>query len=217
MAGLSLVPIPIAVPLIILTTALLPLTPIAWVWITLTGVSRGIRRREHPGQTAKAIGRWIGLSIALPWAALIALALMVVAQLLLAPLVLLHQLRALGETITWLSTQLGIASNLPVTAAFTDNTPVDVSSLPRYTFTPLPSSPNSLRLLTIHPGPFPSPLRGTLTTTTLSSSPTYDALSYTWASPTSSPSTNTPPPQKTHTLLCLTPPPPAANPGPPSP
>ncbi|KAK4149144.1 heterokaryon incompatibility protein-domain-containing protein [Chaetomidium leptoderma] len=217
MAGPYLVPAPIAIPLMILVIAFIPLTPIAWAWIIFTSIARGVRQEQHPKHVTKSIGRWIGLSIVLPWAAVIVLWLMVVAQLILAPLVLFHQLRNLGETVTWISAQLSPALHPPDHPNPIQDTPTaNISSLPRYKFPRLPStSPTPIRLLSLHPGPFSSPIRGTITTTTLTSPPRYDALSYTWSTYDSNNNNNNnnnnspeppPPPTKNATLLILTPP-----------
>ncbi|KAK3290852.1 uncharacterized protein B0H64DRAFT_446673 [Chaetomium fimeti] len=204
MAGLHLVPIPIAVTLISFAIIATPFIPAVWVWITVTGISQLIRRQEQPWQVAKTIGRWIGLSVILPWVAILILCLMVVAQVLLTPLFLVHQLRDLRETITWFFIHLDLAQRLDSIPTPTPNsTPIDTSSLPPYTFTPLPStSPTAMRLLTIHPDTPIAPIRGTISTTTLSSSPTYDALSYT--RPTTTTSTPTPHNHHNNTLLLLT-------------
>ncbi|EAQ91775.1 predicted protein [Chaetomium globosum CBS 148.51] len=204
MASLHLVPIPIAVTLIVLTVAIIPLTPVLWVWITATNISRSIHQGQKPAQTAKRIGRWIGLSIILPWAAILVLWLMIVAQILLTPLFFLHQLRDLRETITWLFDYLDFAHGLdnPPTPA-SNTTPIDIASIPLYTFTPLPStSPTTIRLLTIHPDSPNAPLRGIVTTTTLSSAPNYDVLSYTRVA-TITPTHNNPTPDSTSTLLLI--------------
>ncbi|KAH6844530.1 heterokaryon incompatibility protein-domain-containing protein [Chaetomium sp. MPI-CAGE-AT-0009] len=204
MAGLHLVPIPIAITLIALVIITIPLIPAAWVWMTVSGISQAIRQGEQPGTIARTIGRWIGLSAILPWAAILVLWLMIAVQVLLTPLLLVHQLRDLRETVTWLFTHLELVSrpdNTPTPAP--SSTPIDTSSLPPYIFTPLPStSPTAIRILTIHPDSPTAPIRGTISTTTLSSPPTYDALSYTRCT---TPTTTTPPPHNNqHTLLLLT-------------
>jgi hypothetical protein len=189
MAAFYLVPIPIAVPLMVFVLALIPLTPVAWVWVILTTVARGVRQRQAPGELAKAIGRGIGLTLVLPWIALLTLWAMVVLQVLTAPFVLLHHLHTLRETITWSCTQLGLTPEQPAAQPAAEKEPISestVSSLPCYQLPPLPhTSPTAIRLLSIHPAPFNAPLRGTITTATLSTSsiwkrnPTYDAISYT--------------------------------------
>jgi hypothetical protein len=203
MAALYLVPIPIAVPLMVLIFALLPFTPVAWAWVILTTVSRGIRQRRAPGDLAKAIGRGIGLTTVLPWIALVTLWAMVVFQLATTPLVFFHHLRTFRETITWACAQLGLTPEATSPQSSPEEEPISestVSSLPYYNLPPLPPmSPTAIRLLSIHPAPFNAPLRGTITTSTLSSSsiwksnPTYDAISYTgdpfsnrWHSPSCS-------------------------------
>jgi hypothetical protein len=215
MAGVYLVPVPIAIPLIAVIIGLLPVIPVAWVWIIFTNLTRGIRQHDHPSHTAHLIGRWIGLSIVLPWVAVIALWLMVMVQLVLAPFVFFQQLRTFSESLTWASIQLGITQpSNDISPAIQETTTPDPSSLPPFTFTLLPStSPTTIRLLSIHPGTFDSPLRGTITTTTLASHkhPPYDALSYTWSDNPFPPSTSpSPPPAPLRTqplLLCPTQPP----------
>ena len=49
-------------------------------------------------------------------------------------------------------------------------------------YTPL-ETPTSTRLLHLHPGPPHSPLTSHLTTVDLNTNPTYEAISYAWASP----------------------------------
>lgn len=200
MASLHLVPIPIAVTLIVLAIAIIPLTPVFWVWVAATSISQSIQQRENPGQSARRIGRWIGLSIILPWAAILILWLMIVAQVLLTPLFLVHQLRDLRETITWLFNYLDFASTLDnIPTPVSNATPIDTSSLPLYTFTPLPStSPTTIRLLTIHPDSPTAPLRGTISTTALSSAPAYDALSYTRATATTTTTPSRSPTPRNH-------------------
>lgn len=99
MAGLYLVPLPIAIPLAILIIALIPLTPLTWIWIVCTGVSRGIRDGARPADVVKTIGRRVGVTIGVPWVAVAVLSAMVVAQLVLMPFVFVHQLRAFRESL----------------------------------------------------------------------------------------------------------------------
>ncbi|KAK4234727.1 hypothetical protein C8A03DRAFT_18431 [Achaetomium macrosporum] len=186
MAGFNLIPIAVAVPLIMLIVALMPAIPVAWIGIALTRTAQGICRGEGPCAMTRSVGRYIALSAVLPCVAVMILCLMVIAQLVLAPLTLYRHLRNLYETILWLSLRLGLAPYLTNTASppLPDTTAVtiqDVRSLPRYTFTPLP--PTHIRLLCIHPGTFDSPIRGTITATPLSSAPKYDALSYAETTP----------------------------------
>ena len=61
-----------------------------------------------------------------------------------------------------------------------------IPSKPSYQYTPLPTSPPSIRLAHISPGPPSSPLSITLHPVPLFTTPppTYEALSYTWGPPT---------------------------------
>ncbi len=184
MAGFKfyLVPIPIAVPLSLLIAALIPLTPLAWAWIACRSVMRGIRQHERPSQTARSIVHWIALSLILPPTAVVVLWSMALVQLILAPFVLMQQLRKLHESITWLSTHwlLPPHQNLATPQYPTTS---DLPSLRRHQYTPVP--PHTIRLLTLHPGASTAPLSGTLTTTplphTLSRRTPYTVLAYTRA------------------------------------
>ncbi|KAK4136007.1 hypothetical protein BT67DRAFT_432816 [Trichocladium antarcticum] len=128
MTELHLVPIPIAVPLIVLTFVLTPALPAVWAAIVVTKLVQGVRGRQPPWQTALAISRWIGLSIVLPWAAVVTLSVMIVVQLALAPIALIHHLRNLRRTVHWISTRveewcrswtvgMGMPSSVSATAA----------------------------------------------------------------------------------------------------
>ncbi len=194
MAGFYLVPIPIAVPLSLLIVALIPLTPLAWACIACRSVIRGIQQQERLSQTARSTVHWIALSFILPPTAVLVLWLMVLVQLILAPLVLLQQLRKLHETIIWLSTRWPLSPLQSPTTPQPPNT-TDLCSLQQYEYSPLP--PRTIRLLTLHPGPSTSPLAGNLTTTPLPGIPsrsTYTVLAYTRApgrTATQPPSPNT--------------------------
>ncbi|KAH6614408.1 hypothetical protein B0J18DRAFT_469523 [Chaetomium sp. MPI-SDFR-AT-0129] len=196
MAGLYLVPIPIAVPLVIFIVALIPLTPLTWVWVVCTGISHGIRDGTRPADVVKTIGRRVGLTVAVPWVAVIALCAMVVAQVVLIPFVFLHQLRAFRESLARAYEYFG---EIQIQQARTvgDGDWVahgpSTAGLEPYTFTPLPPTTRHqtpIRLLTLYPGSFNSPLRGTLLTASLSSHPPYDALSYCPDLPLSNPDAN---------------------------
>ncbi|KAK3305610.1 heterokaryon incompatibility protein-domain-containing protein [Chaetomium strumarium] len=183
MAGLNLIPIAVAVPLIMLIVVLMPALPLAWVGIAVTRTAQGVRRGEGRGCTARIIARYIAMSVVLPCVAVLTLSLMIIAQLVLAPLTLYRHVRNLYETVLWLSLRLdpmthpidALAAPPKPDTAGTD-IPQDASSLPHYTFTSLP--PNHIRILCIHPGAHNTPLCGSIITTPLSSAPKYDALSY---------------------------------------
>ncbi|KAL1842173.1 hypothetical protein VTJ49DRAFT_5946 [Mycothermus thermophilus] len=126
-------------------------------------------------EDAKGLNDFV--SIVLPWAAVGVLVVMVGAQIVLAPIVLLHHIRILADDVVWAVGWLGVAAQLsaqtehestPVDEDDIDSTWEDITSLPLHQFSPLPcTSPATIRLLTLYPGPFDSPLRGTLTTVTL--------------------------------------------------
>ncbi|KAK3899949.1 hypothetical protein C8A05DRAFT_36426 [Staphylotrichum tortipilum] len=177
MAGFYLVPIHLAVPLAVLILALTPLTPLACAWLACTTLARGVRQRDASVQTAKTLLRQVLLAIILPWAALALLTAMIFTQLLLTPLSLAFHLRNLEHTLTRLSTRLPASPPPPF--------PADLSTLPKYTFAPLPppeaTATPTIRLLTLHPSHTrTSPLCGTISTVELTSSLDYDALSYSW-------------------------------------
>ncbi|KAL2267991.1 hypothetical protein VTJ83DRAFT_2837 [Remersonia thermophila] len=180
MAVPKLIPITIAIPLIIaILIAVVPLTPISWVAITVTQIARGVRQQQQLSHTLTAIGRWIGLSIVWPWAAVGVLLVMVGAQILLAPVVLLHHIRILVDDVIWAAGWLGVSTQSSAQAehesAPSDEDDMqsaweDITPPPPYHFSPLPrTSPATIRLLALYPGPLDSPLRGTLTTVALPS------------------------------------------------
>ena len=177
MAGFYLVPIHLAVPLAVLILALTPRTPHAGAWIACTTLARAVRRRDAPIQIVKTLSRQILLALVLPWAAITLLTAMICIQLLITPLSLAFHLRNLEHTLARLSTRLPASPPPPL--------PEDLTTLPKYTFTPLPSpeatAAPTIRLLTLHPSPsWRAPLCGSITTAELTPNLTYDALSYTW-------------------------------------
>ena len=53
----------------------------------------------------------------------------------------------------------------------------------KYPYRPLQANPPEIRLITLLPGPFSSPICATLSTVSLRDNPAYDAIPYVWGDP----------------------------------
>ncbi|KAK4164629.1 heterokaryon incompatibility protein-domain-containing protein [Cladorrhinum sp. PSN259] len=197
MGGIFIVPIPIAVPLILIILCLMPAVPITWPAIIIYKTYFGWRReKQPPWEIAKDCGGWVAVSIIVPWITVMVLWLMCIAQLLYLPFYIARLIRALfglpAEVYSlfvllkaWRQQQ----QQDPTPAVTTNNNndskpssdPQQPPALPKqYTFTILPN-PTSIRILTIHPSQsLNAPVEGSLDIANLTTHPTYDALSYTW-------------------------------------
>ncbi|KAK3989028.1 heterokaryon incompatibility protein-domain-containing protein [Cladorrhinum sp. PSN332] len=194
MGGLFIVPIPIAVPLILIILCLMPATPISWPAIIIYKTYLGWREgdKKPPWEIAKDCGSWIALSIIIPWITVMVLWLMCIAQLFYLPFYLAWLVTALiglpAEVYNlflllkaWRQQQEEQQQQPTTTQVIEKSSDPQHSPEPkRYAFTILPSS-SSIRILTIHPSQsLNAPLEGSLGIANLNTHPTYDALSYTW-------------------------------------
>ncbi|KAL2115257.1 hypothetical protein VTJ04DRAFT_10920 [Mycothermus thermophilus] len=200
-SSIQLIPLSAALPLLLIILFLIiPFTPISWLAIAATQLTRGLRNGQPPSETARAAGRWIGLSIVLPWAAVGVLLVMVVVRVILAPVVWVQHVRVVVEVVgrvcEWLGLGVWEAGSGSASGqaqeqsgecqsvagggyegfAEGDTDLADLggqetvcSPVPVYEFAPLPSSSNvnTIRVLTLYPGPVNAPLRGEFVTITL--------------------------------------------------
>ncbi|KAK0736613.1 heterokaryon incompatibility protein-domain-containing protein [Apiosordaria backusii] len=210
MGGLFIVPLPIAIPLILLVLALMPLIPVSWPVIITIQLYRGRRERKLPREISRRCLKAIGWSFGIPCITILVLWIMCIVQVVLVVWWAVGLCRRAGDIDEWkrlgrqivdlpreiqnlrLRLQVWGRLKLQDTAVATGDKlgvaqkkEVTEEEEPEeakgYTFKIL-HTPTSVRLLTIFPAEdYMAPLKGEIRNVDLRTNPRYDALSYTWA------------------------------------
>ncbi|KAK4195450.1 heterokaryon incompatibility protein-domain-containing protein [Triangularia verruculosa] len=210
MGGLFIVPLPIAIPLILLVLALMPFIPVSWPVIIVIQFYRGKRDERPPREVRRRCLKGIAWSFGIPCITILVLWIMCIVQVVLVVWWAvglcwrardIDEWKRLGRQIgdlpreiqnLWLRLQvwgrMKMQDNarvggfeLGVVDKRKELKEEEQEKTKAYAFKIL-HAPTSIRLLSIFPAEdYMAPLRGEIRAVDLRANPSYDALSYTWA------------------------------------